>query len=259
MSPAGAAPRTVALVGASGRMGRLFCARSREAGIAVRELNRPLSAGLFARQLPGADLVVLAAPVGVLEDVAWLAAPHLDGTQALIDVCSVKVRPVQAMLEAYAGPVAGTHPLFGPDPGPGRNRVALAGGRGEAARDLAQAWFAAMGFACFCTDPETHDRAMALVQSLNFVTTVAYLATLAEDEALLDFLTPSFDRRLGAARKMLTEDSAMFSALFEANPFAQDAVRRFRTMLGIAMGGDVDLLCARAGWWWRSSNPGGEA
>ncbi len=252
-------PSCVAIVGTSGRMGRLFADRSREQGVAVRELNRPLSAELFARELPGADLVVLSVPVDAVEDVAWMAAPHLDGSQVLADVCSVKVRPVQAMLEAYAGPVVGAHPLFGPDPGPGRNRVALAGGRGEAAVALAEAWFTAMGFPCFCTDPEAHDRAMAQVQSLNFVTTVAYLATLAEDESLLDFLTPSFDRRLVAARKMLTEDHAMFSALFEANPFAQDAVRRFRTMLGIAMGGDVDLLCERAGWWWRETKKRGEA
>jgi len=239
-------------------MGRLFAARSRSAGIAVRELDRPLSPELFARELPGADLVVLSVPVAVFPEVAALVAPRLDGRQVLADVCSVKVRPVQAMLAAYAGPVAGTHPLFGPDPGPGRNRVALAGGRGQEAAALAEAWFTAMGFPCFRTGPEAHDRAMALVQSLNFVTSVAYLATLAEDEGLLDFLTPSFDRRLAAARKMLTEDRAMFSALFEANPFAQDAVRRFRTVLGVAMAGDVDLLCGRAGWWWREKQPGGE-
>ena len=252
-------PACVAIIGASGRMARLFAARSRDLGIAVRGLSRPLSPELFARELPGADLVVLSVPASAMDQVARMAAPHLDGAQVLCDVCSVKVRPVQSMLTAYPGPVIGTHPLFGPDPGPGRNRVALAGGRGEAARDMARAWLTAMGFPCFDTAPETHDRAMALVQSLNFVTTVAYLATLAEDENLLDFLTPSFDRRLGAARKMLTEDSAMFSALFEANPFAQDAVRRFRTMLGIAMGGDVDLLCERATWWWRGTDHGGEA
>lgn len=252
-------PSCVAIVGASGRMAKLFAERSRDLGMTVRGLSRPLTPELFARELPGADLVVLSVPADALEDVAWMAAPHLDGSQVLADVCSVKVRPVQAMLEAYAGPVAGTHPLFGPDPGPGRNRVALAGGRGEAAMELAEAWFTAMGFPCFRTDPEAHDRAMAHVQSLNFVTTVAYLATLAEDESLLDFLTPSFDRRLVAARKMLTEDHAMFSALFEANPYAQDAVRRFRTMLGIAMGGDVDLLCERAGWWWRGTKERGEA
>lgn len=252
-------PSCVALLGASGRMGQLFCARSREAGIAVRELSRPLTPELLARELPGADLVVLSVPADAVPQVAGLAAAHLDGRQVLADVCSVKVRPVQAMCAAYAGPVVGAHPLFGPDPGPGRNRVALAGGRGEAARAVAEAWFTAMGFPCFATDPETHDRAMALVQSLNFVTTVAYLATLAEHDELLDFLTPSFDRRLVAARKMLTEDSAMFSALFEANPFAQEAVRNFRTILGIAAGGDVDLLCERAGWWWRRTTAKGEA
>ena len=36
----------------------------------------------------------------------------------LCDVCSVKVNPLAQMLEAYDGPVVGTHPLFGPEPKP---------------------------------------------------------------------------------------------------------------------------------------------
>ena len=77
------------------------------------------------------------------------------------------------------------------------------------------------------------------------------LSALAGDEELLPYITPSFRRRQAAARKMLTEDGAMFCALFEANPYSHEAVRQYRQMLNVAAGGDIDLLCRRARWWWR--------
>ena len=56
---------------------------------------------------------------------------------------------------------------------------------------------------------------------------------------------------------MLTKDAELFEGLFEANPFAQDAVRQYRSMLNIAAGGDVSVLVDRALWWWRSENTTG--
>ena len=109
----------------------------------------------------------------------------------------------------------------------------------------------ALGCRCFRTTAQAHDRAMARVQNMNFITTLAYFALLAGDEELLPYITPSFRRRQAAARKMLTEDGAMFCALFEANPYSHEAVRQYRQMLNVAAGGDIDLLCRRARWWWR--------
>jgi len=241
------------VIGSQGRMGALFASRLRAAGISVFGLDQPLEKERLAEVLPGQDLVLLAVPAPVLEDVLIRCVEHFSPETILMDICSVKVMPMVVMLKYHAGPVVGTHPLFGPEPDQNA-RVAVTPGRGDQSLTVIMDLLAALGLTPFTTTPEIHDRAMAAVQGLNFVTTCAYFSALAEDESLESFLTPSFSRRLEAARKMLTEDAAMFADLFEVNPYSQDAVRLFRSHLNLAAGGDVDVLAQRAGWWWRKKH-----
>ncbi len=250
-------PRSIAafaLVGARGGMGRLIAARARAAGVAVRELDRPLTPEAVAKAVAGADMVLLSVPVFATDEVAGIVAGHMDGRQILADVGSVKTLPIAAMTERYAGPVVGTHPLFGPAPGPDDAlRVAVMDGRpgrdAWATRAVA-AWCQRLGFSPFASSAEEHDRAAAFVQGLNFVTTVAYFAAQAAGGDVSKYLTPSFTRRLAAAEKLVTQDAALFAALFEANPYSHEAVRNYRNLLNIAAGGDVDLLVRRAEAWW---------
>lgn len=250
----------ILIVGAEGRMGRLIAERAAQAGIRVRGVDRPLTPDALADGARGADMVLLCVPVGALAEVSRLCARAMGDDQILADICSVKVRPVADMRAAHAGPVVGTHPLFGPDPSTGDDRVAVVEAGDAAAARAVSAFIEALGFTPFLTSAEEHDEAMASIQGLNFVTTVAYLATLSHRPELEKFVTPSFKRRLDAARKMLTEDSALFSAVMEANPSTQDTVRKYRSLLNIAAGGDIDLLCQRANWWWwRHDTHGGDA
>jgi chorismate mutase / prephenate dehydrogenase len=253
--------RRVAVLGGRGQMGALFVRRTVEIGLEARCLDtadQPLTQDVLRRGVRGADLVLLAVPLPAMDAVAHQVAAVLESPQILADVASVKVRPMASMLEAYPGEVVGTHPLFGPETHQG-GRVALVPGRPTAeetggaeseACAAVRGWFEAMDFEVFATTAEEHDNAMAMIQGLNFVTTVSYLATLARQEETLKFLTPSFQRRLDAAHKLLTQDAELFMALFDANPFSQDAVRRYRNFLHVAAGGDMDLLVQRAGWWW---------
>jgi prephenate dehydrogenase len=245
------------VIGARGRMGELFVARLKNAGVHVTGLDRPLENPRLAITLPKQDLILLAVPAPAMEEVLVACAPHFSAATILMDICSVKVQPMTLMLRHHQGPVVGTHPLFGQDPG-NEPRVAITPGRGDPARHSVSQLLEKLGFATFLTTPQTHDRAMAAVQGLNFVTSCAYLAALAGDEDIRDFLTPSFLRRLDAARKMISEDAALFADLFEANPYSQDAVRLFRSHLNLAAGGDVDVLAQRAGWWWREEHTKGK-
>lgn len=253
----------VAIVGARGQMGALFARALREAGLGVTTLDRPFdpdgTGAALKAALAGAELVILSVPVTAMRAVAETVAPHLAPGCILADVCSVKVHPLTQMLAAYTGPVVGTHPLFGPvipegfEPRvavtPGRENAA-ADGRGDAAEAVARL-LARAGFSPFASTAEEHDRAMATVQGLNFITTVSYLAAARQVPGIEKFLTPSFERRLEAARKMLTEDRELFQLIAEGNPFMQETVRHFTAYLDIAAGGDLDLLSARASWWWR--------
>jgi prephenate dehydrogenase len=162
------------------------------------------------------------------------------------------------MLRSHSGPVVGTHPLFGPQPESQTElKVAVVPGRDDTACNRMHAFFRHLGFKPFATSAQTHDQAMAKIQSLNFVTTISYLAAVAQDQEVMDFITPSFQRRLQAAQKMLTEDGVLFQALFEANPYSQDAVRHFRRFLNLAAAGELDLLQDMAAWWWRNGSSGG--
>lgn len=259
-STAAAAVANIAIVGARGQMGALFVRAFHKAGYAVTTLDRPYTEDAIREAMAapggkGADLALISVPVTATRAVAERLAPFMPAGCILCDVCSVKVNPLQDMLAAYAGPVVGTHPLFGPvipegfDPRvaitPGRET--LGGGAAEAVADV----FARAGFTPFASTAEEHDRAMAVVQGLNFITTVAYLAAARQTPGIENFRTPSFERRLEAARKMLTQDRELFQLISEDNPFLQETVRQFTAYLDLAAGGDLDLLSARASWWWR--------
>jgi len=92
---------------------------------------------------------------------------------------------------------------------------------------------------------------MAYVQGLNFVSTVAYLAAQANHDEFSRFLTPSFTRRLDAAKKLILEDADLFRLIYEANPYSLEAVRSYRSYLNVAAGGDLELLVERAKGWWK--------
>lgn len=247
---------TVAIIGARGGMGRLYCARCRRAGIEVIELDRPITDEMLAGAIPRADCVVLSIPVAAMADISRRVGAFMRAPQILVDLCSVKIRPLADMRAGYAGPIVATHPLFGPGAADGDDaRAAIMPGMEDSEADaeaLASIWdwTERMGFVPFRTTPEEHDKAMAYFQGLNFVTTVAYLAVPDESEELAPFVTPSFRRRLIAAKKLLLEDAELFTALFEANPYSQDMVRTYRNYLNVAAGGDVDLLVQRASRWW---------
>ena len=86
----------------------------------------------------------------------------------------------------------GTHPLFGPViPDGFRPRIAVVPGRSrdKDAAERVSALFTACGYACFDTTAEEHDRAMALIQGLNFTSTVAFLAAAREVDNIENFVT----------------------------------------------------------------------
>ncbi|HIU17519.1 MAG TPA: prephenate dehydrogenase [Candidatus Avidesulfovibrio excrementigallinarum] len=245
----------VLIVGARGQMGSMLSRRFRESGRMTVEVDTPLEEPRLHEACGQVQIVLLCVPYAALGDVLRRVTPHMRPGTVLADVTSVKELPMRQMERAWSGPVVGTHPLFGPVTAPGQPlRVAVTPGKSstETALRRVEALFAGCGCQVLRVTAEQHDKAAARIQSMNFISTMVYLAMLAEDDSLLPFLTPSFQRRLAAGRKMIMEDAQLFRSLFEANPYSQEVVRQYTALLGVAAAGDIDLLTHRAQWWWRN-------
>ena len=254
--PAHARGKTV-VIGSQGRMGAMLIQRAQAAGLDIAGADVPLTPEKLAHACAGAALAIICVPAAVFDEVTAAVCPHLPPTAVLADITSVKEQPLRQMERLWDGPVVGTHPLFGPSPEAGADLpVAITPGHHAGPEHLAlvEGFFADLGCRTFQTSAEKHDKAMARIQNMNFITSLAYFALLAGQDDLLPFLTPSFRRRQHAARKMLTEDARLFSGLFEANAHSHEAVRQYRQMLNLAAAGDIDLLCERAGWWWQEED-----
>lgn len=247
---------SVAVIAARGRMGAMLMREGELAGLGMAGFNRPFDQEALKERLGSAKLVIFCVPARAFEDTLKIICPCLSPDTILTDITSVKVKPMVQMQRIWPGRVVGTHPLFGPSPDRSTELpVAIVPGKNadEEAVALTCGLFEAMDFTTFITDADTHDRAMAKVQNMNFITTLAYFAQTANDQELVRYLTPSFRRRANAARKMLTEDGEMFSGLFEANPYSQACVRQFSKILSLASAGDIDLLLNRARWWFQKN------
>ncbi|WP_027177312.1 prephenate dehydrogenase/arogenate dehydrogenase family protein [Maridesulfovibrio hydrothermalis] len=248
---------SIAVIGSRGQMGGFLALKAERAGVLVHRFDQPIDEAELARLLPATDFVLLCIPVTVMDDVLPRIVPHMKKGAVLSDVGSVKGRPLQQMIRAYDGPVVGTHPLFGPViPADFDPTVALVAGREEDRSSIlaVKDFFERLDLGAFESTVEEHDKAMAMIQALNFSSTIAFLACSREIPNIEKFVTPSFKRRLESANKMVTQDSDLFVTISDANQYSHEAIRLFRSFLSLAAAGDMDLLAGRASWWWRENS-----
>ncbi len=250
--------KNILIVGHLGRMGDFFYRKFKSLGLNINGLDIPMQEEDIKHCCHNADIVLLCVPVAAMQSVLITLCPHLPTSCIVTDITSVKVVAIDHMQKHWQGPIVGTHPLFGAKPPKGSELpVAIVPADETSAITneehilIIELLFQSLGCRTFRCTAKKHDKAMAAIQNLNFITSLAYFATLAQDEDLLPFLTPSFRRRQDAAQKMLTEDAELFKGLFNANPYSHEYVRKYRSFLNIAAGGDIELLNERASWWWK--------
>ncbi len=173
--------------------------------------------------------IILAVPVQKMERVLRDIAPMIGPGTLVIDVGSVKVKPValmESLLPAHAT-IVGTHPLFGPQSGrdgiAGLN-IAVCEVRGGRAPAVARFCRDALKLRAFEVTAEEHDRQLAYVHGLTHL-----LAKVIVSLNLPDFqLTTKTYDLLSQAIEMVRYDSdELFRAIERENPFAAEAKKSF--------------------------------
>ena len=213
---------TIALIGGNGQMGRWFKRFFADHGlpVLVADVDTPQTATEVAAL---ADVVILSVPIPKVTTVAREVAPFLKPDAALMDLTSVKQRPVAAMLSAFAGEVVGTHPLFGPGEESIKGRtVVLCQGRGERWFQWLKDLLTQAGARVKVTSAAEHDRLMAVVQGLSHFLLISFGAVIQElgvsPEDLEEFSTPTFATLHNLARHLLSQDAKLYACIQLQNP-----------------------------------------
>jgi prephenate dehydrogenase len=192
----------------------------------------PAVEGVTQVDLPTAascPTVILAMPVGAMEETVRAISPHLRPGVLVLDVGSVKVIPAGIMrlgLPDHVDIVA-THPLFGPQSARGGIRglkIAVCPVRGRRAFRVAAFLRKVLGLDVILTTPEAHDREAAMVQGLTHLVA----KVLVQMEPLPTRMTTrSFELILQAVGMVRHDAPEVFRAIEQANPYSREVRRRF--------------------------------
>ena len=219
----------IAIIGGNGQMGRWFTRffESQNLTVLVADVGTPLTSQEAAAL---ADVVILSVPIPKVTEVARDVAPHLKPHAGLMDLTSVKQRPMAAMMAAFPGEVVGTHPLFGP----GEESITgltmvLCPGRGERWLNWLKALLENAGARVKVTTATEHDRLMSVVQGLSHFTLIALEMAIRQlkvsPQDLEDFATPTFATLHRLAQHLFSQDAKLYACIQLQNPANRVALR----------------------------------
>ena len=187
----------IAIIGGSGWMGRWFASFLLRDGKEVIITGRNEKKLLEAREQLGdvevaannveavksADVILLSVPIDSFEEVVKQIHPHIKPTQTVVDITSIKVRPVEIMHEYIkTGSTLGIHPVFGPGARDVANQNFVLTPTNEDENTLAKKvreYLEARGARVTLTTPREHDEMMAVVLGLAHFISIVSADTLA--------------------------------------------------------------------------------
>ena len=212
--------KPVVIVGGAGGMGRQLHRAFERSGWPVRILEQgdwPQAAEI----LKGAGTVVVSVPIDKTISVIEALTGLLPREALLCDVTSVK-----------AGPVAGLHPMFGPDVASFAGQVFVyAPGRDAAAAEPLLEQIRRWGAKVVTCSAEEHDRSMGIIQALRHFTTFAYgvfLSKLNPDlSVILQLSSPIYRLELEMVGRLFAQDPRLYADIILANPRNTQLIRGY--------------------------------
>lgn len=173
--------------------------------------------------------VIVCVPVQFMEEMLIKIAPMITKGARVIDVSSVKVKPVELMkkyLPEHCEIIA-THPLFGPQSGKdgikGLNMV-LCPGKRNTTLQLERFFRDELGLNVLHRTPEVHDIQMAYVQAL---THFVGRAVNEMDIPDVEQKTPAYQYLLNIKKNLGGDSYDLFLTIEQENPYAKGVRESF--------------------------------
>jgi len=219
-------------------MGRLFTRMLELSGYQVKSLEQedwPEAETLLA----DAGMVIVSVPIHLTEDVI-ARLPKLPDDCILVDLASVKNKPLQAMLAAHEGPVVGLHPMFGPDVASlAKQVVVYCDGREPEAYQWLLEQLQVWGARLHKISAVEHDQNMAFVQALRHFATFAYGLHLSEEnveiEQLLALSSPIYRLELAMVGRLFAQDPQLYADIIMSSENNISLIKRYYQRFGDAL------------------------
>ncbi|MFH1003444.1 MAG: prephenate dehydrogenase [Chloroflexota bacterium] len=241
----------IAIIGGSGQMGQWLARFLRQDGQEVvitgrdqarlREASRELgvAAAPLSEAVEGADAVVISVPIDSVAEVARQLGPHTRAGQAIIDITSVKVSPLEALhRHIKAGTVLGVHPMFGPGARGLAHQNFILTPTGPAEAELAgkvSRYLAERQASATLMTPEEHDQTMAVVLGLSHFVAIVAADTLLELDHLQESQSisgSSYKLLLALAEGVVSQEPAFYASLQMSLPNMARLEKRFQETAG---------------------------
>jgi prephenate dehydrogenase len=172
----------------------------------------------------GQSVVILCMPISAMRETLRQAAPLLKKDALVVDVCSVKVYPVQWMRELLPDSVSilPTHPMFGPDSAADSLqgcKIVLCPERisNQHCEKIKQ-WLEAQGLIVINSTAQEHDEKIAVSLSLTHFIGRSLSAFGARD---MDIDTEGYKRLMHILGVVSHDTWQLFEDMHTYNPFAK--------------------------------------
>ena len=196
-------------------------------GAAIKACGaRPVSFETACRQ----KIVILCMPISAMQETLRQVAPLLREDALVVDVCSVKIYPVQWMRELLPETVSilPTHPMFGPDSAAdslkGRKIVLCPERIDSGQYEKIKTWLEGQGLVAIKATAQEHDEKIAVSLSLTHFIGRSLSAFGARD---LDIDTEGYKRLMHILGVVSHDTWQLFEDMHTYNPYAKQKRQAF--------------------------------
>lgn len=180
-------------------------------------------------EVAACDVVIPAVPLSAYPEVLNLLAGSLRPDSVIVDICSVKVKPVEMITEILPHqPRVATHPMFGPESASvsfaEHTLVMCPEVSTPGPYDMVKRFAETLDLKVVEMTTQAHDQEIAVVQGLAFFVGRALNEFGIHDQKLR---TPSFESLLSVAELEQHHSIELFRTIQTGNPWSEDVRTRF--------------------------------
>ncbi len=224
-------PKHILYIGGEGGMGKLYKRITEQTGHHAYSIDKGNWFELeeLSEKL---DLVIVTVPINVTESVIERLKGRLTDSTILADFTSNKTKPINAMLEAHAGPVIGLHPMHGPDVANlSKQLMVICPGREAEKAD----WFVKQcelwGMRIIHADQHKHDHVMHLVQGLRHFVALLHGSFMKQYDLkpsdMVEYSSPIYRAELMMTGRIFAQSAELYADIVFADEERRELLSNF--------------------------------